>query len=718
MLKIKERKSEIIDAVKNNDTVIIKSETGTGKTTQIPQFLYDAGMKVIVVEPKSIEATQAYEYVLKQRGITEKMNMNIGCKTKKLHKNVTNYGILYCTGGFNVVSGMSEKELSDIVLIIDEAHEWRMPQEILMGWVNKYRADGHKLKIVFMSASINPDELVNYYKDLSSVKVIEVKGHQFPVKRFSIVGYENGIDVAVKKASEGKSSLFFCSGKKEIERTITLLEGKIAYAGIECEIVPLYGALTYAEQDRAFAKTDNPRIIVCTNIAQSGITPPIQVVIDNGKEKQMRSIDGVDTLVEVLISEEDRNQRAGRAGRVEDGEYYCIENATDVRTKYPIPEIQRVSLDRTIMSLINMGINPLEMKFFHQPSQQAFDDAYILLEDLGALKNDEITEVGKKMIDLPTSMSFARILVEANKRGCMVEAIKAVAIMETGSLLKDTKGFEYFVGYKDFTDKYIKSDVIAEIDIFDKIYNFEYGKEWRPEINKRNFFSIRNRVRNLRKILKDQGYTVTSTSNDDKDLISCLFSGMHMSLMRMRGWNCYSTTGSYAFKDWKGSSVSMLYEFDIFCIGIRKILKTDCQETLLSLYRTVITKEGLISLVNEFFPDELYEEDIFNDYFPDKKTICYDKNLCFREFVIETDTIIENVTEDLYTLFKNEIIDAEKRDEEWKMLKKESDNRRLQTGLGYSLIFETDSPRFRIADDTSEGDVNPMTEALKKAGLL
>ena len=124
--------------------------------------------------------------------------------------------------GFNIIHRLKNGELKDIVLIIEEAHEWKLQQEVLMGWVNAHRAKGNKLKVVFLSASINPEEIENYYRKRSSVKTIEIEGKQFPVEESAIDCMYSIVERAIEYASKGKSSMIFQSGKNEINEIAIL----------------------------------------------------------------------------------------------------------------------------------------------------------------------------------------------------------------------------------------------------------------------------------------------------------------------------------------------------------------------------------------------------------------------------------------------------------------------------------------------------------------
>lgn len=669
---IEKKREEIINAVKTHDTVIIKADAGTGKTTQVPQFLYDCGMKVVVVEPRMIEALQAYNFVVKSRG-GEENNTTIGCQTKKIYKNVKNFGILYCVGGFSIINKLKNGELKDIVLIIDEAHEWKLKQEILMGWINAYRAKGNNLKVVFMSASINPEKIESYYKKRSSVKTISIEGKQFSVEERTINSVYSIIKLAIDYASKGKSSIIFQSGKNEINEMIGDLKSYYEYKRegepFKVEFIPLHGSLPYEEQEKAFGSSDTPKIIVCTNIAQSGVNPHVYAVFDNGHEKQMRCVNGVDTLIEVLISKEDCRQRKGRAGRFGEGVYYLLKDPNEnKRPEYPIPEIQRLSLEKTIMKLLDMEIDPYSLEFFHKPNDKLVKNAFELLESLGALKDGKITDLGKKLLEIPTSVQHGRMLVEGEKYGCLSYIIKAVAILETGSLLNMQKIRQCWKDYSDFTDSYDRSDIIAEIDIYNQIRNNEYGKNiGSAGINRRNFNTIRRRVTSLRHILGSKGYNTKESDVSDSILIQCLFSGMFMGCMKQVGANSYDFDNHEEI--WRGTYASALYAYsDNVCFGIKQVItKRNGESVRIVLFRSLLNFDEFSYLAKEYVPNTSFSKS-FVRYDPITGTLTYTENICIRDIKTYERLCIANLETDpkrfeLYEEFMGNIEETKERHE-------------------------------------------------------
>lgn len=703
---INEKKKEIVDAVRQYDTIIIKAETGTGKTSQVPQFLYNAGMRVVVVEPRMIEAMQAYNFVVKQRGLSDEDNTIVGCRTKQLYKNVKDFGILYCVGGYSVINRLKSGELSDIVLIVDEAHEWKLPQEVLMGWVNAFREKGNKLKVVFMSASINPSEIEEYYKDHSTVKTVEVKGNQFPVTQYTLNDYSEALMYAINNAALGRSSMFFRSGKNEIDKAIQDLKDQLSVYNewesntgepLKVDFIPLHGNLSYEEQEKAFVVTENPRIIVCTNIAQSGVNPHVQCIFDNGHEKQMININGVDTLKEVLISKEDCRQRLGRAGRFEEGIYYLIEDWHDekIRPEYPTPEIQRLTLEKTFMKLIEMGINPDELQFFHKPDENLKRAAFKLLRDVGALKNKKLTDIGRKMLDIPTSVQHARMIIEGEKLKCLSDVIKAVSILEIGSLLNVKHIRDNMKDYSDYTEKHNRSDLIAEIDIYDKIRRNAYGKDIKAAgIDARKYGMVRRRIQNLRTVLKNRGYDIDSKASNEFSLVQCFFSGLWMNIMIQDGYEIHDLQNRDI--EWKGSYASTLYASNRFCFGIKQVIaqKHEFQEpTRLVLFRTIVPIEELRVLADTYAPGRFRFSNRFGFYESSSHYLSYTIDVKFDNY---SDSIHRgiNIQEDpegkqMREVFKDEI----KRSIEQDKVIFEKTNRLREsvksvTGTGYNTMAD------------------------------
>lgn len=532
-LLIETKKDEIIKSVKEYDTVIINASTGSGKTTQVPQYLYQEGYRVIVVEPRPIEAYSGYNRLLEEMELPE-FNSVVGCKASNAYKNVKDAKILFCTGGIGTIKKI-ERESENLVLIVDEVHEWKLPQEILIGWVNAYRRKGGKIKLVLMSASVDIDQLKDFFIHDGSVKEIIMKEDQYPIEE-SVYWTGNEYSIIYNHITKNHSCLIFCSGKREIEVRRDRLETYLMEDEMldKVQIFSLHGQIPFEDQQLIFQESGLPKIIFCTNIAQSGITPPVDVVMDNLREKTIFVKNGVELLKEVTISEADKIQRKGRAGRLGPGCYYANEEyVNDINKKYPIPEIQRISLDKTVLELMGIGLNPMELKFFHQPSREALESSVRLLEELEAVKNNQLTQIGSIMSQIPIGVRYARILYEANKRGCLTDTITAVAIMSTGSVLNNKMLKEGDIWYYNFTEweKYNRSDILAEIDIYKKYKKHKYESEPRGTFSKKNINTIDRVRRTLTFSLKALGMNPYTHTENNLDVIKCIFKGFSDSII-------------------------------------------------------------------------------------------------------------------------------------------------------------------------------------------
>jgi late competence protein required for DNA uptake (superfamily II DNA/RNA helicase) len=599
-LPIWEQYNEIIKAVKENDTVIITAETGSGKSTQIPQYLYENGYSVIVTQPRRIACITLADWV------SEEMNNSnvVGYHTAFESTQTPDTKILFCTDGLQMAKGIDDSE--NTILILDEVHEWNLNLETLIAWIRKFREDGGYIKVVLMSATIETEALAEFYKESSSVACISVAGRQHHVehRKFGAVTFEDEIAGYV---NSGYNVLAFVPGKKEINDTIDNLKE----LKVNAEFLPLHGEMLSDEQKKCFWKYPKPKVIVATNIAQTSVTiPDIDVVVDLGTEKRMEVRDGIEGLFIRDISKSDCLQRAGRAGRTKDGiyvlySYHTLEN----RDEYSTPEIQRLNLDKVVLKLLSVGIHAEELTFFHQPSSKSILEAKNLLEMLGAIKDDDITDIGKKMIYMPISTRFARMILEADEHQCVSDIIKIVAIMEVGSLIQykattqidfGEYKMEHDVMYSDFT-KECKSDLLAELDIYNRIIHFDFPDLKSVGLSKKNFLRIKELITKLNTTLQSE-MDIDTTSTNRVDLIRCIYSGMkdHLCKCTIGGWNedCIDANGNeYAF-----SKQSCVNSFE-YAVGLPKTITykdrwgCNCRMNILTMI-TVIPKDKLLSIVD------------------------------------------------------------------------------------------------------------------------
>ncbi len=463
-------KDEILSAVDTNQVTIITAETGAGKSTQVPQYLAEAGYdKVIVTQPRILAARNLCGRVREEwaeRNL-EDSTMVIGYRTAHERDDDPDNKILYCTDGLQLVreltgSGINTKQ----ILVLDEIHEWNENMEVLIAWAKKRCDEDPNFKIVLMSATIEAESLAQYF---GAAAVIAVPGRSFPVEK------KHGSDLIAEivrfiEAPQSSNLLVFLPGKAEIENVGEAIEKKAAAANIP--IIPLHSQLDPEVQQRAFASYEYGKIILATNIAQTSITiGDIDAVIDSGLERRAEVRSGVEGLFIAEVSQADCLQRAGRAGRTKEGTYILAQldrlpcSTLDKRPAYGVPEILRKHIDRLVLRLANIGIDIEDLQFFHSPKKNAIKRAKAKLVTLGALtKQGKVTDIGKAMERFPVESGYARMLVESEQYAPEIRAKLAtiIAIQEVEDIVKNGTRF---TGWRRYTSQ-TRSDLLGQYDVY------------------------------------------------------------------------------------------------------------------------------------------------------------------------------------------------------------------------------------------------------------
>lgn len=503
--------SEITEAIKNYAVTIITAETGSGKSTQVPQYAHSAGYDVVVTEPRRMAAWSLAQRVAEE--IETPLGETVGFRTALERKDSQNTSILYCTDGLELVRSLTDTKDKPKVLVIDEVHEWNSNIETLVGWSKKKIQEGWCTKVVIMSATLEKESLAQYFGE--DVYSLEVPGRLYPVS-FEQRSKESLISAITEMVSEGRNTLVFAPGKKEIAEIIKQLSSN----NIKAKVLPLHGELDSEEQKKCFDSYSVPKVIVATNVAQTSITiPDIDAVVDTGEEKRLETYDGIEGLFLRDTSKADCMQRKGRAGRTKEGKYIlCSDTSFERRQEFSVPEIQRCLLEQTVLRLATIGIDAVEFPFFHQPKVEELMRAKETLIGLGALKKDNtVTSIGYKMAKMPVGVQSARMIIEAEKYGVVEEVIKIASIVEIGTLLsKDAS-------YSDFTCER-ESDLLAELDVWNELQKMGFVKFDELGINKKAFFQIKEHIKRMHEALK--GVVVITSSNDRKAIKMACMAGM------------------------------------------------------------------------------------------------------------------------------------------------------------------------------------------------
>ncbi len=465
-LPVYQRRSEIIAAVQANQVTIVTAETGAGKSTQIPQYLAEAGyQKIIVTQPRILAARNLCHRVRHEyswRTGHDATNL-VGYRTAPERDDSPDNVILYCTDGLQLVreltgSGTNNKQ----VLILDEIHEWNENMEVLIAWAKKRCQEDPHFKVVLMSATIEANALAEYF---GSPPPIAIAGRTFAVQKSH--GGDLVEEIAKQLESRISNMLVFLPGKAEIEAVAQ----EVAQFAHGVPVIPLHSQLTPEAQQRAFEHYPQGKVVLTTNVAQTSITiDDIDAVIDSGLERRAEVRNGVEGLFIEEVSQADCLQRAGRAGRTKEGVYVLARlnrlscSPLEDRPPYGVPEIMRKHIDRLVLRLASIGIDIENLDFYHSPSKRTIKLAKATLHSLGATDKDgKVTEIGQKMERFPVESSYARMLVEAEQCSPTLQAQLAsiIAIQEVGGIVK---GSPRHSGWRRFAH-HNRSDLLAEYDV-------------------------------------------------------------------------------------------------------------------------------------------------------------------------------------------------------------------------------------------------------------
>lgn len=442
--------------IKQNDTLIIVGETGSGKTTQIPQFLYEAEFGLTgtigITQPRRVAAITISKRVANEMEIEH--GTIVGYKVRFEDTTSEETKIKYMTDGTLLREALHDTMLIKYsVIILDEAHERSINTDILFGIVKqaqKARVERFRdpLKIIVMSATMDVDHFSRYF---DQCQVIYLEGRTYNISYMNLKHSQSDYLSAClaivmdlhQRTPANHDFLVFLTGQDEIDAMASTLRSisKSMDSEIKMQIFSLYAALPYKKQLEVFQPPiqNSRKIILSTNIAETSITiQGIKYVIDSGmvKLKTHDPVTGIDSLKVHRVSKAQAMQRAGRAGRESNGYCYRAYTIAEYNSLPEItpPEILRCNLASVALQLLNLNIDCKNFDFIDMPPQEAVTSALKQLYRLTAIKDPmtpNLTEMGKKMCKFPLDPQYSRILLAAPAFGCLEEMINIVAILST-----------------------------------------------------------------------------------------------------------------------------------------------------------------------------------------------------------------------------------------------------------------------------------------------
>jgi ATP-dependent helicase HrpA len=468
-LPISARADEIIAAIRGHQVLVLAGETGSGKTTQIPKMCLVAGRgetgRIACTQPRRVAATSV------ARRVAEELNVpfgrEVGCKIRFADQTSDDTVIKFMTDGMLLAELQADPELRAYdTIIVDEAHERSLNIDFILGHLRRLRLRRPELKIVITSATIDTEA---FAKAFDGAPIIEVSGRVYPVEVIwspleemkgdeSEYTYLDAAKEAVGRIldeSVAGDILVFLPTERDIRELRDLLEGgqvKIKNQNSKIEVVPLFGRLTNAEQQRVFAPTSARKVVVATNIAETSLTiPGIRFVIDTGLARVSRYAPQSRTrrLPVEPVAQSSADQRKGRCGRVSDG--VCIrlysEQDFNDRPRFTQPEIQRSNLADVILRMKAFGLGDIEaFPFLNAPPAKGIRAGYALLEELGAIVRSgtglptrateyELTDLGRELAHLPVDPTVGRMVLQARTE----KALREVLIIAAALSIQDPR---------------------------------------------------------------------------------------------------------------------------------------------------------------------------------------------------------------------------------------------------------------------------------------
>ncbi|KIE27752.1 ATP-dependent helicase [Streptomyces sp. MUSC 125] len=488
-LPVSQKKDEISAAIRAHQVVIVAGETGSGKTTQIPKICLELGRGVRGMightQPRRIAARTVAERVAEE--LETPLGETVGWKvrfTDQVNPDATFIKLM--TDGILLAEIQTDRELRAYdTIIIDEAHERSLNIDFLLGYLAQLLPKRPDLKVIITSATIDPERFSRHFGD---APVIEVSGRTYPVEvRYRPLLEEDSEDTdrdqitaitdAVEELmGEGPGDiLVFLSGEREIRDTADALEKK-KYRFTE--VLPLYARLSHAEQHRVFQPHAGRRIVLATNVAETSLTVPgIKYVIDPGFARISRYSHRtkVQRLPIEPVSQASANQRKGRCGRTSDGVCIRLYSEDDflARPEFTDAEILRTNLASVILQMTAAGLGDIEkFPFIDPPDHRNIRDGVQLLQELGALDpvqkdpRKRLTDTGRKLAQLPVDPRLARMVLEADRNGCVREVMVITAALSIQDprerpVEKQTQADQQHARFKDET-----SDFLAYLNLW------------------------------------------------------------------------------------------------------------------------------------------------------------------------------------------------------------------------------------------------------------
>ncbi|KAL5467249.1 hypothetical protein EMCRGX_G031450 [Ephydatia muelleri] len=549
-------REKLLSIVKDNSVVVIVGETGSGKTTQLTQYLHEYGYSdfgiIGCTQPRRVAAMSVAKRVSEEMGV--KLGEDVGYSIRFEDVTSQRTFIKYMTDGILLRESLREPDLDHYsAIIMDEAHERSLNTDVLFGLLREVVARRNDLKLIVTSATMDAEKFSTFF---GNVPTFIIPGRTFPVEvLYTRNPCEDYVESAVRQAIQIHLQpsvgdiLIFMPGQEEIEVTCDVIKDRLGDLedAPPLAVLPIYSQLPSDLQAKIFQKAPDGvrKCVVATNIAETSLTVDgIMFVVDSGycKLKVYNPKIGMDALQVFPISQANANQRSGRAGRTGAGQCYrlytesCYKNEMLTAT---VPEIQRTNLANVVLLLKSLGVQDLlQFHFMDPPPQDNILNSMYQLWILGALDNTgALTALGRQMVEFPLDPPLSKVLIVSVEMQCSAEVLIIVSMLSVPAIFYRPKGREEESDQAREKFQVPESDHLTFLHVYQQWKLNNYSSRWCTE----HFIHIKamRKVREVRQQLKDimdqEKLAVVSCGTEWDVVRKCICSAYFHQAARLKG---------------------------------------------------------------------------------------------------------------------------------------------------------------------------------------
>ncbi|CAK5060077.1 unnamed protein product [Meloidogyne enterolobii] len=581
-------RQKLLQVIRENSVVIVVGETGSGKTTQLTQYLVEDGYGkfgggiIGCTQPRRVAAMSVAKRVAEEMGVELGQECGYAIRFEDCTSDKTI--IKYMTDGILLRECLGDPDLDSYsAIIMDEAHERSLNTDVLFGLLRDVVARRSDIKLIVTSATMDAEKFSNFFG--GHTPIFQIPGRTFPVEIYHArVPAEDHVDAAVKQTIQihlgGQEGdiLIFMPGQEDIEVTCSLIKEKLGQLdeAPPLAVLPIYSQLPSDLQAKIFQRAPGGmrKCIVATNIAETSLTVDgIFFVVDPGycKLKVYNPKMGMDTLQVFPISQASANQRSGRAGRTGPGQCYRLYTQRQFKDEMlatTVPEIQRTNLSNVVLLLKSLNVEDLlHFHFMDSPPMENMLNSMYQLWILGALDNTgQLTNMGRKMVEFPLDPTLSKMLIQSVVMACSSEILTIVSMLSVPSIFFRPKMREDEADARREKFQVPESDHLTFLNTYIQWQKHKYSSKWCTD----NFIHAKamRKVREVREQLLEIMESLkieTNSSGTDWDVVrKCICSAYFYNAARLKGIGEYANvrTGMPCFLHPTSSLFGMGYTPD------------------------------------------------------------------------------------------------------------------------------------------------------------